>query len=139
MLFSFVGSFFAFYGVCMGKYIVGISGASGFILGLKTAKALIKAHHEVFLVISEDAKVTVRYEIDQTFQEDHDVVKWFPEEMRSSLTLCNPCDLSASIASGTFPIQGMVVAPCSMTSLAALSIGLADTLLRRAADVTLKE
>ena len=139
MLFSFVGSFFAFYGVCMGKYIVGISGASGFILGLKTAKALIKAHHEVFLVISEDAKVTARYEIDQTFQEDHDVVKWFPEEMRSSLTLCNPCDLSASIASGTFPIQGMVVAPCSMTSLAALSIGLADTLLRRAADVTLKE
>lgn len=123
----------------MSNYVVGISGASGVLLGFKTADALLTLGHTVFLVISDAAKETARYEMTQPLFDDRECVNWFSQGKRASLHVCPNNDCSAPIASGTFPSQGMVIVPCSMNTLASLAVGLSDTLLKRAADVTRKE
>jgi len=111
--------------------IVGISGASGATLGKRIVERLAAADAvEIHLVVSAAAERTLaleggphcRDELEQLAQHVH-----------------NRANIGASIASGSFPTAGMIVAPCSMRSLAAIAMGLDDSLLVRAADVTLKE
>jgi flavin prenyltransferase len=115
----------------MGKrrIIVGISGATGFQYGVKALELLAAMDLEVHLVISAGAELTRALETDIPRE----------EVIARADVVHSVNDLGASIASGSFESIGMLVAPCSMKTLAAVAHGLADNLLTRAADVTLKE
>ena len=111
------------------RVVVGICGASGAVYGVRLLQRLRSAGCETHLVASPAGVVNAHHELglDRTALEnlaDH---------------AHNPSDIGATIASGSFTTQAMVVAPCSMKTLAAVAHGLSDNLLTRAADVTLKE
>jgi 4-hydroxy-3-polyprenylbenzoate decarboxylase len=111
------------------RLIVGISGASGVVYGIRLLEALRALPVESHLVMSKSAEVTLAYETDLKVRDVHalaDVV--YPIE-----------DIGAAISSGSFKTMGMVVAPCSVRSMSEIASGATSTLLTRAADVTLKE
>ncbi|MFP1925059.1 UbiX family flavin prenyltransferase [Lonsdalea quercina] len=111
------------------RIIVGISGASGFQYGVKALELLQGQDLEVHLVVSAGAEKTCALETDFRM-----------EEVVALADVVHECkNLGASIASGSFKTLGMLVAPCSMRSLAAIAHSLTDNLLTRAADVVLKE
>ena len=110
--------------------IVGITGASGVIYGIRLLEVLSNIEEvETHLVISEAGEKNIRYETD-----------WELERVKA---LANSSydiyDIGAKLASGSFKRDGMVIAPCSMKTLSALANSYADNLLTRSADVTLKE
>ncbi len=111
-------------------FIVAITGASGTIYGITLLKRLKTiANVETHLVISEAATTTLSLESGLSL-----------EEVRALADVTyNVHDISATIASGSFQAAGMVIAPCSMRTLAAVAHGLCDNLISRSADVTLKE
>ncbi|WP_424942082.1 UbiX family flavin prenyltransferase [Aliiroseovarius crassostreae] len=112
------------------RLIVGISGASGAALGLSVMRQLADLHVEVDLVISPAAERTLTEECGA------DALA----QITDLATTCHDIrNIGASIASGSVPVAGMIVAPCSMRSLAAVANGLDDNLLTRAAGVQLKE
>jgi 4-hydroxy-3-polyprenylbenzoate decarboxylase len=87
--------------------------------------------------MTEAARQTASYELPTACQTDEQLMGQFSEAIRPMVRIHS--SLSASIASGTYPTRGMIIAPCSMTTLAAIGVGLCDTLVRRAAHVTMKE
>lgn len=112
------------------RVVLGVSGASGAALALDCANALIRAGAEVDLVLSQMATRTLCDEIDPEAE----------AALSAMVTRVHPLrDLGAAIASGSCPVAGMIVAPCSMRSLAAIAHGFDDNLLTRAAGVQLKE
>ena len=112
------------------KIIIGISGASGVILGVELLKGLKSIEHcETHLVISNHAIQNLKIETAYTLKQVSALASAFYSENQ----------MTASIASGTFKTDGMVVIPCSMKTLAAISNGYSSNLLQRAADVCLKE
>jgi len=111
------------------RLIVGISGASGFVYGARLLVLLRQLEVETHLVVSKSAQVTMAYETDLKLQ---DVVALADHYHR-----CD--DLAACISSGSYRTLGMVVAPCSMKTLAEIAMGASSNLLTRAADVVLKE
>ena len=111
------------------RLVVGISGASGAIYGLRTLEVLKQLGVETHLVMSDAAKRTIVYETGQTI----DAVKHLASQAHDIN------DIGASIASGSFRHDGMVIAPCSIKTLSAVANSFATNLLIRAADVTLKE
>lgn len=114
----------------MKKIIIGISGASGAILGVELLKAFrTYTSCETHLVISPDAVHTLHLETTFTLEQVTALANHF----------YSPNDLSAPLASGSCQTDGMVVIPCSMKTLAAISSGFTQNLLHRAADVCLKE
>jgi len=123
----------------MAVIVVGISGASGVILGFRLAKWLARERHTVELVISRDAPLTAVEEMGKAFSSAKRIYEQFSREERSYIRLHPFQDFGAPIASGSFPVHACVIIPCSMATLAAIASGLSDNLLRRAADVTLKE
>lgn len=111
------------------RIIVGISGASGFQYGVKALELLKAQDVEVHLVVSAGAEKTCALETDYRI-----------EAVIALADVVHECkNLGASISSGSFKTLGMLVAPCSMRSLAAIAHCLTDNLLTRAADVVLKE
>ncbi|MDP3523790.1 MAG: UbiX family flavin prenyltransferase [Hoeflea sp.] len=112
------------------RVILGVSGASGAALSLATARHLRALGAMIDLVVSSAAERTLAAECG-------------PEAFSELAALCTHChdlrDVGASIASGSTLVAGMLVAPCSMRSLAAIALGLDDNLLIRAAGVQLKE
>ncbi len=111
------------------RIIVGITGASGMIHGIRILQFLRELNVETHLVLSRAARVALVHECDLTV----------PEVLSLASVHHNPGDISASIASGSFLTNGMIVAPCSMRSLAEIATGVTSSLLTRAADVMLKE
>ena len=112
------------------RIIVGISGASGVVLGYRLLLTLKNIKDiETHLVISEAAKENFKLEMDIDIEEV------------LSLANCHyqDNDMTALISSGSFVTEGMIVVPCSMKTLSAISTGYAATLIARAADVCLKE
>lgn len=114
----------------MKRIVVGLSGASGAIYGIRFLELLrglpgVEAH----LVVSDPAKRTIVEETDWTVKN---------VEALATQRYDNK-DIGAAIASGSFKTDGMVIVPCSVTSAASVAHCLADTLMTRAADVTLKE
>ncbi len=110
--------------------VVGISGASGAVLGVELVERLTSAGIRVHLVVTEAAKRTLAHEVGAEAH-GHILLKahrWYDDK-----------DIGAAIASGSLPVSGMIVAPCSMKTLAAVATGLSENLLARAADVQLKE
>ena len=111
------------------RLIVGISGASGVIYGARLLELLRPLPVETHLVISRAAEVTLALETDLK-----------PAVIRSRADVVHAIgDLAAPISSGSFKTLGMIVAPCSIRSMAEIATGVTTTLLSRAADVVLKE
>ena len=115
------------------RLIIGISGASGIIYGLRILEILKNLEDnkrpELHLVMSRSAEVTLAYETEMKTSEVHQL---------ADIVHANK-DISATIASGSFKTDGMIIAPCSMKTLAEIASGVTSNLLSRAADVTLKE
>ncbi|MDP4104178.1 MAG: UbiX family flavin prenyltransferase [Bacillota bacterium] len=111
------------------RMVVGISGASGAIYGVRTVEALYGLGVEVHLVISGTAMKTIEYETNYRSQ---DLYKMAAEVYENN-------DLGAAISSGSFKVGGMIVAPCSIKTLAGIANSFNNELLTRAADVQLKE
>jgi len=112
------------------RIIVGISGASGVIYGVRALQHLAAMDDvETHLVMSEAARINIAIET------DHDA-----DEIRGLADVCHsPDNLAASIASGSFVTGGMMIMPCSIKTLSGVANSYADNLMVRAADVVLKE
>src|SRR2546430_14026504 len=111
------------------RLVVGISGAWGAIYGARLLELLQPLPVETHLVMSRSAEVTLALETDLK-----------PADLRARADVVHAIgDLAAPISSGSFPTIGMIVAPCSIRSMAEIATGVTTTLLTRAADVTLKE
>lgn len=113
----------------MKRIIVGISGASGVIYGVRLLEALKTIDVETHLIMSEWSEKIVTLETDY----EPSYIKGL-----AAVTYDNR-NLAAAVSSGSFLTAGMVIAPCSMKTLAGIANGYAQTLLERAADVTIKE
>lgn len=119
----------------MGRYVIGITGASGSIYGIRLIEELIKRDNEVYVVITENGEKVLEYEVDVNFK------RWVEKinENKQLLKLCSVNDMFSPIASGSFKTDGMIIVPCSMGTLSKISNGTSDNLLTRAADVMIKE
>jgi 4-hydroxy-3-polyprenylbenzoate decarboxylase len=111
------------------RLVVGVSGASGVVYGLRVLDACRDLGVETHLVVSKSAAQTLA---DETELSVADV------NARASV-VHKAADIGAAIASGSFPALGMIVAPCSVRTMSEIATGVTSTLLTRAADVTLKE
>lgn len=111
------------------RIIVGISGASGAVYGVRTLQALRDLDIETHLVMSKPARLTLAHETD-----------WTPADVETLADVVHGIgDMAAACSSGSFRTLGMIVAPCSMRSLADIASGVTTTLLTRSAEVVLKE
>ena len=121
------------------RFIVALTGASGALYALRLLHHLVAAKHQIDLVLSEPACVSIAAETDLKLSAHHlDIEKLCPGGT-GFISAHNPRDIGASIASGSVRHDGMVVVPCSMGTLGRIAHGLSDDLISRAADVTLKE
>lgn len=111
------------------RLIIGLSGASGVVYGVRLLKMLRPLAVETHLVMTRAAEVTLAHETDLRIQDVRDLA----DEVHGI------ADLAAPVSSGSFKTLGMIVAPCSIKSAAEIASGTTSTLLSRAADVTLKE
>lgn len=111
------------------KIVVGITGASGSIYGLKLIEVLKNAGHQVHVVITDSGMGVIQYECDTTLEDIAQVAD----------KIYNVHNVGAAIASGSFQADAMVIAPCSMHTCGCLANCITDNLLTRAADVMLKE
>jgi 4-hydroxy-3-polyprenylbenzoate decarboxylase len=111
------------------RLIVGISGASGVVYGVRILQVLQGSGIETHLVMSDSAKMTLATESDLSVKE----VEALATEVH------NAKNIGASISSGSYKTMGMVIAPCSIRSLSEVAYGMTSSLLTRAADVVLKE
>jgi len=109
--------------------IIGISGASGVIYGLRMLEILRELEVETHLVLSRSGEITIAHETDRKIAD----IKALATHVHAQQ------DIGASISSGSFRTRGMVVAPCSMRSMSEIASGVTSGLLTRAADVVLKE
>lgn len=111
------------------RLVVGISGASGVVYGIRMLETLRRIGVESHLVISRSAEVTLAHETDLKVA-----------DLRALADVnYAAADIGAAIASGSFRTLGMVVSPCSVRSMSEIASGVTSTLLTRAADVALKE
>lgn len=111
------------------RIVVGMSGASGAIYGITILKYLKLCGIETHLIMSRWAHRTIELETD-----------YDPEQVAGLAHRCyRPDELEAAVSSGSFAHRGMIIAPCSMKTLASISCGYSDNLIARAADVTIKE
>ncbi|KZX56153.1 3-octaprenyl-4-hydroxybenzoate carboxy-lyase [Halioglobus sp. HI00S01] len=111
------------------RIIVGISGASGIVYGVRALQLLREMGVESHLVMSKSAELTLHYEMDMSLAE----LKGLATEVHAIK------NVGATIASGSFVTSGMLVAPCSIRTMSEIATGVTSTLLTRAADVVLKE
>ena len=111
------------------RLIVGLSGASGVVYGVRMLEVLRDAGVETHLVMSKAAELTLAYELDMKPRDVRALASHFHAQ----------ADIGASISSGSFPTMGMVIVPCSVRSMSEIAAGTTGSLLSRAADVVLKE
>ena len=109
--------------------VVGISGASGAILGVRVLDACKELGVPTHLVVSRAAALTLAQETNLDIA----------AVSAKATVVCRPADVGAAIASGSFPTRGMVIAPCSVRTMSEIATGVTSSLMTRAADVTLKE
>lgn len=111
------------------RLIIGISGSSGIIYGIRLLQILKEMPIETHLVVSKAGQLTRSYETDLS-----------ANELKSLADVYHICsDITAPIASGSYKTMGMIIAPCSMKTLGEIAHGVSTSLLTRAADVVLKE
>ena len=113
----------------MQRLIIGMTGSTGAVFGVRLLEVLADADVETHLIVSKWAQQTIEHEISLSL-----------EDLRALVTeTYSPGDMGAKVSSGSFHTDGMVVVPCSMRSVAAIAHGNGDHLVHRAADVILKE
>jgi len=111
------------------RLVIGMSGASGAIYGIRMLEMLKKTDIETHLVMSKSAEMTVVYETD-----------YKPKDVKALASVVHPAaDIGASISSGSFSTMGMVILPCSIRTMSEIATGVTSSLVSRAADVVLKE
>ena len=111
------------------RLVVGMSGASGVIYGIRLLEMLRAMPVDTHLVMSRAAEMTISYETAHK-----------PAQVKKLASRCHPIgDVGASISSGSFKTLGMIVVPCSVRTMSEIATGVTSTLLTRAADVVLKE
>ena len=111
------------------KLIIGITGSTGVIYGIRMLETLKKSNVETHLIMSEWGEKCISMETDYSV-----------DDVKSlATTTSNEKNMASSVSSGTHKIDGMIVAPCSMKTLSAIANGYDDTLVARAAGVTIKE
>jgi 4-hydroxy-3-polyprenylbenzoate decarboxylase len=111
------------------RLVVGMTGASGAVYGIRLLECLRTLPVEVHLIVSRWARVTIEHETSYGYSQ----VKELADEVYGE------DDQAAAVSSGSFPTRGMIIAPCSTKTLAAVASGYSHNLIGRAADVTLKE
>jgi 4-hydroxy-3-polyprenylbenzoate decarboxylase len=121
------------------RWIIGITGASGSIYGITLAHYLLNKGYTVHLLITDAGWRVIHDELGWNASKRSETISDQFGGYESSFNLHPIQDIGASIASGSYRVDGMVIAPCSMGSLAAVANGLSNNLLQRAADVMLKE
>lgn len=119
----------------MKKYTIGITGASGSIYAKILIKELVKLKYPINIVITDNGKKVFEYETLTSFS---DFLNSLPDS-KTLISLYENDDMFAPIASGSYPVEGMVIVPCTMTTIGKIAGGIGDNLLIRAADVCLKE
>src|SRR3954465_4783010 len=111
------------------RLVIGISGASGTIYGVRMLEILKKTDIEPHLAMSKSAEITLVYE-----------TKFKPKDVRPLASVNHPAaDIGASISSGSFATMGMIIIPCSIRTMSEIATGVTSSLVSRAADVVLKE
>jgi 4-hydroxy-3-polyprenylbenzoate decarboxylase len=111
------------------RIVVGISGASGIVYGVRALRYLRDCEVETHLVVSKSAELTLHHELDMSVA-----------ELKALAAEVHPVkNVGATIASGSFVTAGMLIAPCSVRTMSEIATGVTSTLLTRAADVVLKE
>ena len=111
------------------RLVIGITGASGVIYGVRALQLLRESNVETHLVMSRSAEMTLAYETD-----------FKPKDVRGLASVNHAvADVGASISSGSFHTMGMLIVPCSIRSMSEIATGVTSSLLTRAADVALKE
>ncbi|MBI5240729.1 MAG: UbiX family flavin prenyltransferase [Elusimicrobia bacterium] len=108
------------------RIVVGISGASGVVIGLRTVEELLAAGREVHVIVTDAAREVIRHEMGKSYR--------FPKGAK----VHSEGDSASPLNSTSFLVDAMVVAPCSVKSLSALASGYANNLLTRAADGMLR-
>ena len=111
------------------KIIVSITGASGAIYGIRLLEILKKCEIETHLIISRSANLTIATETSFSIYDIKKLANY----------VYHPSDIAAKISSGSFKVNGMIIAPCSMKTLSAIATGLENDLIMRSASVIIKE
>lgn len=117
----------------MKHFVIGLTGASGSLLALRTIQVLLEAGHVVHLIASEQGRQVASYELEMPFD---DLIQSLSHP---NFHLHDNDNLFSKLASGSCPVDAMIVIPCSMGTLGKLASGIADSLLTRVADVMMKE
>ncbi|MBI4550240.1 MAG: UbiX family flavin prenyltransferase [Candidatus Omnitrophica bacterium] len=123
-------------------WVVGITGSSGVVYGLCLVRALAETGREIALTVTDAARIVMREELGletPPLEQPDFPNALFSKEVLDRVRYFHYKDLLAPISSGSFPTAGMIVMPCSMSSLSQIANGASQNLLERAADVTLKE
>lgn len=108
------------------RIVVGITGASGVVMGIRLLEELVKKNHDVFGIITKNGRQVIAHEIDKDYK--------FPQEVQ----FYEEDDIIAPLNSSSFKVDAMVIVPCSLKTLAALSIGYAQSLIVRCAENVLR-
>jgi 4-hydroxy-3-polyprenylbenzoate decarboxylase len=111
------------------RLVLGISGASGVVYGIRALELLKESGVETHLIVSKAAELTMRYETDVDIKSLRDLASRYHRVG----------DIGASISSGSFRTMGMLILPCSVRTMSEISSGVTSSLMSRAADVVLKE
>lgn len=111
------------------RLIIGISGASGIIYGIRLLQLLKETPYETHLILTKSSHITLATETDYSLND----IKKLADVVYA------PGDIAARVASGSFLTDGMIIAPCSVRTMSSIATGNTDTLISRSADVTLKE
>ncbi|MEC9477260.1 MAG: UbiX family flavin prenyltransferase [Planctomycetota bacterium] len=117
------------------ELVIGVSGASGSIIAARLVRFLLDSGHRVHLVASKTGKLVTHDELEVPAG----TRTLFPDMEHQNLTEWSSKNFYAPFASGTAPIDGMAIVPCSMATVASLAHGISDNLLKRAGEVMLKE
>lgn len=111
------------------RMIIGVTGATGIIYGVRLLEELKRLDIETHLVVSQSAQMTLAYETDMAIHELKDLA-----DVNYSVK-----DIGAAISSGSYQTMGMIIAPCSIKTMSQIAYSITDNLITRAADVVLKE
>lgn len=126
----------------MARYIVGITGASGVVHGIRLVEQLLKLGHYVHVIITHSGirviKDELELDLEGGFERRYEILS-AQLGAEPNFVLHDVEDMGSAIASGSFKSDAMLIVPCSMGTLASIAWGYSSNLLERAADVTLKE
>ena len=125
------------------RWVLGIAGATGSAYGLRLLQVLNQKGYDVDVILSDAGRIVAREETGINFPADaNSSLGLLKEELKinaETVRVFNNHDFETPPASGSNPVEGMIIAPCSMGTLAAIAHGLADNLIRRSADVMIKQ